>query len=269
MKGIRTINNSKKNNNNEYILEAIGIKKHFGGVYALDNVDLRLKYNEILGIVGDNGAGKSTLIKIISGVLKRDEGDIYFEGKKIDIDKPKDASKLGIETVYQDLSLVDLQNVPFNIFLGRENTYGGLLKYIGLLNDRKMLNESLKLLDRLNINLGDLRKPTRDYSGGQRQAVAISKAIYWGTKVAILDEPTAALGVNESRKALELIKMLKEKSKISIIIISHNMQHMFSVVDRIMVLRRGKLITIQDARKVTASDIVKFITGADKVIERV
>jgi len=245
------------------------MKKHFGGVAALDNIDLHLKHNEILGIVGDNGAGKSTLIKIISGVLKKDDGDIYFEGKKVDINNPVDASKLGIETVYQDLSLVDLQNVPFNIFLGREKTYGGLLKFIGLLNDRMMLKESIKLLDRLNIDLGDLKKPTRDYSGGQRQAVAISKAIYWGTKVAILDEPTAALGVNESRKALELIKMLKEKSKISIIIISHNMQHVFSVVDRIMVLRRGKLITVQDAHKVTATDIVKYITGAESVIERV
>ena len=176
---------------------------------------------------------------------------------------------MGIETVYQDLSLVDLQSAPFNIFLGREINYSGLLKYIGLVNDRKMLKESLGLMDKLNINLGSLRKQMREYSGGQRQAVAISKAVYWGTKVAILDEPTASLGVKESKKALELIKMLKEKSKISIIIISHNMQHIFSVVDRIMVLRRGKLITVQDAHKVTASDIIKYITGAEKVIERV
>lgn len=257
------------NNDDKYILEAIGIKKRFGGVYAVDGVDLHLKYNEILGIVGDNGAGKSTLIKIISGILKKDEGDIYFNGKKVDIESPQDASELGIETVYQDLSLVDLQNASFNIFLGREVTYGGLLRYLGLLNDRKMLRESLDLMDKLKINLGNLRKPMRDYSGGQRQAVAISKAVYWGTKVAILDEPTAALGVKESRKALELIKMLKEKSQLSIIIISHNMQHIFSVVDRIMVLRRGKLVTVQDAHEVAASDIIKYITGAEKVIERV
>jgi len=255
--------------NDEYILEAVGIKKHFGGVYALDNVDLKLKHNEILGLVGDNGAGKSTLIKIISGVLQKDDGEIYFEGKKVDIDKPKDANKLGIETVYQDLSLVDLQNPPFNIFLGREVHYGGILKFLGLLNDRWMFKETVNLMDKLKIDLGNLKKPMREYSGGQRQAVALSKAVYWGTKVAILDEPTAALGVRESKKALELIKMLKENSHISVIIISHNMQHIFSVVDRIMVLRRGELITVQDAHNVTASDIVKYITGAEEVIERV
>jgi fructose transport system ATP-binding protein len=255
--------------NNEYILKAIGIKKHFSGVYALDNVDLQLRHNEILGIVGDNGAGKSTLIKIISGALKRDEGEIYFEGKKVKINRPKDAHDLGIETVYQNLGLVDLQSPPANVFLGREVRYGGILKYFYLLNNKAMLKETENLLDKLNVNLGDLRKPIKDYSGGQRQAVAISKAAYWGSKVVILDEPTAALGVNESRKALELIKLLKEKSGMSVIVISHNMQHVFSIVDRIMVLRRGKLITVQNVHDVTATDIIKYITGAERVIERV
>jgi len=256
-------------NNNEYILEAIGIKKHFGGVYALDNVDLRLKHNEILGIVGDNGAGKSTLIKIISGALKRDEGEIYFEGKKVRINIPKDAYKLGIETVYQNLNLVELQNPAANVFLGREVCYGGILKYFYLLNSRVMFKETENLLDRLKVKLGNLRRPIKEYSGGQRQAVAIGKAVYWGSKVVILDEPTAALGVNESRKALELIKLLKEKSGMSVIIISHNMQHVFSIVDRIMVLRRGKLITVQNVHDVAATDIIKHITGAEEVIERV
>src|SRR4030042_1670442 len=246
--------------NSEYILEAIGITKHFGGVYALDNVDLNLRHGEILGLVGDNGAGKSTLIKIISGILRKDGGDIYFEGKKENINNPVDSQRLGIETVYQDLSLVNNQNAPFNIFLGRELTYGGVIKYLGFLNKKMMLKESLDLLDRLNINIGDLTKPMMDYSGGQRQAVAISKAVYWQSKVVILDEPTAALGVAESKKVLDLIKMLKEQSGISIIIISHNMQHLFSVVDRIMVLRRGKKITVQNVHDVTGTDIVKFIT---------
>lgn len=253
----------------EYILEAIRIKKHFGGVYALDNVDLKLKYNEILGLVGDNGAGKSTLIKIISGALKKDEGEIYFNGKKVNINNPKDAHDLGIETVYQDLSLVDLQNPSVNIFLGREVCYGGILKYFYFLNNRWMLTETKNLMDKLNVDLGNLKKPIKEYSGGQRQAVAISKAVYWGSKVVILDEPTAALGVRESRKALELIKLLKEESHMSIIIISHNMQHILSVVDRVMVLRRGKLITAQDVHDVTATDIIKCITGAEEVIERV
>lgn len=256
-------------NKNEYILEAIGIKKHFGGVYALDNVDLKLKHNEILGIVGDNGAGKSTLIKIISGALKRDEGEIYFEGEKVRINRPKDAYELGIETVYQNLNLVDLQSPIANVFLGREVCYGRILKYFYLLNSKVMLKETENLLDRLKVKLGDLRRPIKEYSGGQRQAVAIVKAVYWGSKVVILDEPTAALGVNESRKALELIKLLKEQSGMSVIIISHNMQHVFSIVDRIMVLRRGKLITVQNVHDVTATDIIKYITGAERVIERV
>ena len=165
--------------------------------------------------------------------------------------------------------MIGFQNESFNIFLGREIAYGGLLKFFGFTNDRKMLRETLDLMDRLNIKLGNLKKYMRDYSGGQRQAVAISKAIYWGSKVVILDEPTAALGVRESRKVLELIKMLRDKLNVSIIIISHNMQHIFSVVNRIMVLRRGKLITVQDVHEVTANDIVKYIIGAEEVIERV
>jgi len=253
------------NYKNEYILEARGISKHFGGVYALDNVDLRLKHNEILGLVGDNGAGKSTLIKIISGSVKKDEGEIFIDGQKVDIDNTKEASKLGIETVYQNLNLIDNQNIPFNIFLGREKTYGGFLKHFGLLNYKDMYNESLKLISKLDLKLSDIARPMEEYSGGQRQSVAISKIIYWGTKIAILDEPTAALGVKESRKALEMIKMLKEKSKLSIIIISHNLQQMFSVVDRIMVIRRGKLVAVKDANQVSADDVVKYITGSEEV----
>ena len=262
----------KDNGNNkkcEYILEAIGIKKHFGGVYALDNVDLRLKYNEIMGLVGDNGAGKSTLIKIISGILPMDKGEIYIEGEKVNIKNPKDALNLGIETVYQNLNLIDLQNVSFNIFLGREVNLRRPLGLLGFVNDRVMNIEAKKLIDSLDINLGNLTNPMINYSGGQRQAVAISKAIYWGRRIVILDEPTAALGVKESARALEFIKMLKEKSNLSIIIISHNMQHIFSVVDRVMVLRRGKLITVQNISEVTATDIVKYITGSDKVFERI
>ena len=250
--------------NDEYILEAIGIKKNFGGVYALDNVDLRLKNNEILGLVGDNGAGKSTLIKIISGSIKQDEGEIFVNSQKVNINNTRDASKLGIETVYQNLNLIDNQNIPFNIFLGREKTYGGLLKYFELLNYKEMYKESLNLISKLDLELSDIDRPMEEYSGGQRQSVAISKLIYWGTKIAILDEPTAALGVKESRKALEIIKMLKEKSKLSIVIISHNLQQLFSIVDRIMVLRRGKLVAVRDTSQVTTDEVVKFITGSEE-----
>ena len=260
---------NSSNKKGEYILEAIGIKKHFGGVYALDDVNLCLKYNEILGLVGDNGAGKSTLIKIVSGILSLDEGEIYIEGKKVNIKNPKDALILGIETVHQNLNLIELQNVSFNIFLGREVNLRGPLGFLGFVNDRFMFKDAKKLIDSLDINLGILTNPMINYSGGQRQAVAISKVIYWGRKIAILDEPTAALGVKESARALEFIKMLKEKSNLSIIIISHNMQHIFSLVDRVMVLRKGKVVTVQNICDVTATDIVKYITGSDKVFERV
>jgi ABC-type sugar transport system ATPase subunit len=241
-----------------FILEVKNITKYFSGICALDKVEFGLKKNEILGLVGDNGAGKSTLVKIISGVLQKDEGDIYFEGRRVKIENPIDAKKLGIETVYQDLALVDLLTVPENIFLGRE------LQVFGMLKKKNMLKESKKLLKKLGIDLENLNNPIMYYSGGQRQSVALSKIVYWGTKIAILDEPTAALGVKESNKALKLIKSLKENG-LSVIIISHNLQHIFSIVDRIMVLRRGKRVDIVNAHEVTADDIVKKITGSELV----
>lgn len=248
------------------ILEARGIKKHFGGVYALDNVDLELIKGEALGLVGDNGAGKTTLIKIISGILNKDAGEIFFEGKKVEINNALDAKKLGIETVYQDLALVDTLNIPDNIFLGREVEYNNIIGKL-FLNYRKMFRESEFLIKRLGLDLRDLQKPMMYYSGGQRQGVALSRIVYWGSKVAILDEPTAALGVQESKKALELIKVL-QKQGLSIIIISHNLQHVFSIVDRIMVLRRGKRVGVVNVRDVNADDIVSMITGS-KVLEEI
>jgi fructose transport system ATP-binding protein len=249
---------------NNIIIQAEGITKHFGGICALDHVDLELINGEILGLVGDNGAGKSTLIKIISGVLPKDSGEIYFEGKEVDIKSPKDAKNLGIETVYQDLALVNTLNVPANIFLSREVIYDNILgKVFRFMNHKKMYKESEQLIKKLGIDIGDLARPMIEYSGGQRQAVAISKIVYWGKKVAILDEPTAALGVREARIALDLIKMLKEHG-LSVLIISHNLQHIFSIVDRIMVLRRGMRVGVKNAREVDPDEIVSMITGVDK-----
>jgi fructose transport system ATP-binding protein len=251
-----------------YILEVKKITKHFGGVCALDNVDLELVKGEILGLVGDNGAGKSTLVKIITGAYEKDSGEIYFEGKKVEINNPTDAKNLGIETIYQDLALLDHLDVPVNIFLGREykqnNIFGRLF---GFMNFKKMNLETINLMKKLDIDLIDIHKQLRFYSGGQRQAVAFSKIVYWGKKLAILDEPTAALGVRESKKALALIKSLKDHG-LSVIIISHNLQHIFSIVDRIMVLRRGKRVGIRVAKEVTTNEIVSMITGAG-VVERV
>lgn len=241
-----------------FILEVKNITKYYSGICALDRVEFGLKKNEILGLVGDNGAGKSTLVKIISGVLQKDEGDIYFEGRKVKIENPIDAKKLGIETVYQNLALVELLTVPENIFLGRE------LQVFGILKKKNMLKESKRLLKKLGIDFENFSNPIMYYSGGQRQSVALSKIVYWGKRVAILDEPTAALGVQESNRALKLIKSLKEHG-LSVIIISHNLQHIFSIVDRIMILRRGKRVDIVNAHEVTADDIVKKITGSELV----
>lgn len=247
------------------ILEVKSISKHFGGVIALDNVDFKLMKGEVLGIVGDNGAGKSTLIKIISGVLQKDNGEIFYKGKEVEINDPKDAKRLGIETVYQDLALVDLLNVPANIFMGREVKYKGVFgKVFGFLNFREMSIESKRLLQGLQVNIEDLNSKVMYLSGGQRQAIAISKVVYWGKEIVILDEPTAALGVKESKNVLELIKKLK-KHGISVIIISHNLQHIFSVVDRIMILRRGKKVGTKEAHNTGADEIVSMITGAEVV----
>ena len=250
------------------ILEVRNIKKRFGGVEALKGVSFQLEEGEILGIVGDNGAGKSTLIKIIAGVHEKDEGEILVYGRPVSIREPKDAKQLGIETVYQDLALVDELDIPANIFLGREETFLGRLGgAIGLLNYRKMARDASRLLADLRVNIPHLFKRVRYLSGGQRQVVALSKVVFWGKKIVILDEPTAALGIQEANKVLELIRQLKERG-ISIIIISHNLQHVFTVVNRVMVLRRGENAGIRNVHETTANEIVGLITGAE-VRERV
>lgn len=257
---MKEIENSKQN---DYILEGRNLIKRFGGVCALDNVSLQLKKQEILGLVGDNGAGKSTLIKILSGAILKDFGEIYFNNQKIEINRPVDAINLGIFTVYQDLALEDMMDLPSNIFLGRELRVGKFFT-----NKAKMYDESIKLMKKLNIDIDNYKKDMLYYSGGQRQAVSLSKAFYWGKQVVILDEPTAALGQKEASTALTLIKKLKEYG-LSIIIISHNLQHVFSLVDRIMILRRGKVVGIKDANNTTAKEIVTLITGAEEYYERV
>jgi ABC-type sugar transport system ATPase subunit len=249
-------------------LEVRNVKKHFGGVAALNGVSFSVQQGEVLGIVGDNGAGKSTLIKIISGVHTMDEGEIWVRGTRADIRGPNDAKKLGIETVYQDLALVDDLDIPGNIFLAREETRAGAFgRLIGLRSDRRMLEEAVKLLRGLNVVIPGIHRKVRNLSGGQRQIVALSKVVFWGRKIVILDEPTAALGVQESGKVLDLIAALKQKG-ITVIIISHNLQHVFTVVNRIMVLRRGENVGIRSVHEASANEIVGLITGAE-VRERV
>jgi len=238
------------------ILELRGICKYFGGVHALEDVDFELYPNELLALVGDNGAGKSTLIKIIAGVYQPDKGEVYIEGGKIEIYSPRAARDLGIETVYQELALVDNLDVVENIFLGRAP-----VKFRWFVNRKRMVAETISILKKLKISIPSLKEPVQNLSGGQRQALAVGRAIGWGGKIVILDEPTAALGVEETGKVLALIKQLKEHGA-SIIVISHNLRHVFNVSDRIIVLRGGRRVGSRIKSETNIDEIVKLITGS-------
>ena len=240
------------------ILEVNSISKRFGGVQALDKVSISLKAGEVLALAGDNGAGKTTLIKVIAGVYHPDRGTIKYEKNNIIIDNPRYARELGIETIYQDLALADNLNVGANIFLGKEP----MTKKFGVpIIDREyMLFESKKILKNLEIDIpeGSLEEPVGKLSGGQRQAVAIGRAIYWNAKILIMDEPTAALGVPEQRNVMELIKKLREKN-VAIIYISHNLSDIFQASDRIVVLRRGLKVGEKLISETTSDEIVKIM----------
>ncbi len=244
----------------EPLLEVKNITKRFGGLTAVDNMDMKIFPGEVVGLLGDNGAGKSTLIKCVSGVYHADAGRIFFEGKEVRIDNPMDALAMGIETLYQDLALAENLNVYSNIFLGREK----LKHFLGLVNvldHDYMLNESRKVLDKLGIEVPSLKNLIRTLSGGQRQAVAISRSTYWEAKFIIMDEPTAALGVSEQKKVLDLVKTLSSHG-ISIIVISHQLLDVFSVATRLVIMRRGKKVAERITKKTTADEIVGLIVGS-------
>jgi ABC-type sugar transport system ATPase subunit len=239
------------------LLSLRGIRKAFGAVSALNGVDLEVRRPEVLALLGDNGAGKSTLIKVISGVIVPDSGEIAVEGQPVRFSGPDGPKAMGIETVYQDLALISTFDTIQNIYLGREMKAAGGLR----LDHAGMAREAHKHLTALNIRLPSLRKRVRYLSGGQRQAVAISRATGWGAKLIIMDEPTAALGVRESRQVLELVKNLRAAG-VSVIIISHNVEHVFEVSDRIVVLRHGRPVATLDTRDTTHEEVVRYITGA-------
>ena len=244
----------------EPLLEVKNITKRFGGLTAVDNMDMEVYPGEVVGLLGDNGAGKSTLIKVISGVYHADAGTIFFEGKEVRIDNPMDALRIGIETLYQDLALAENLNVYANIFLGREK----LKRFLGLINvldHDYMLNESKKVLDRLEIEVPSLKNQIRTLSGGQRQAVAISRSIYWNAKFLILDEPTAALGVAEQKNVLNLVKTLSSQG-VPVIIISHQLHDVFSVATRLVIMRRGKKVAERITKDTTTDEIVGLIVGS-------
>ena len=240
------------------ILEVNSISKRFGGVQALDKVSISLKAGEVLALAGDNGAGKTTLIKVIAGVYHPDRGSIKYEKNNIIIDNPRYARELGIETIYQDLALADNLNVGANIFLGKEpmkKKYG-----VPIIDREHMLSESKRILKNLEINIPEssLEEPVGKLSGGQRQAVAIGRAIYWNAKVLIMDEPTAALGVPEQRNVMELIKKLREND-VAIIYISHNLSDIFQASDRIVVLRRGLKVGEKIISETTSDEVLKLM----------
>jgi len=248
------------------LFQAVNLTKRFGGLTAVDSASLDVTIGEVIGLVGDNGAGKSTFIKMISGVYQPDEGELFFEGRKIPFVGPRATRDLGIETIYQDLALAENLDVGANIFLGREIKNRYLGGTINTLNRPKMREESAKVLSRLDIRIPSLAQQIRNLSGGQRQSVAIARTIYWNAKMVIMDEPTAALGVTEQRKVLTLVRTLCDQG-VPVIIISHNMQDVFAVADRIVVMRRGKKVGERFAKQSTPDEIVSLMVGAEAVHE--
>jgi len=244
------------------ILRAQGVSKHYGGVVALEAVDLDLREGEVLAVVGDNGAGKSTLIKALTGAIPKTSGTIEMDGREVQINSPTDAKAAGIETVYQDLALVNELSITKNMFLGREIVRNDILGHLfGTLDFGKMDAEIRTLFQKLDIRIADIYREAEAFSGGQRQAVALAKTVMFGKRIAILDEPTAALGVRESKMAMDLVRSLKDHG-LSVIMITHNMQHVMNYCDRVMVLRLGRLAAVRDVKDVDGDTLVGLITGA-------
>jgi len=261
------------------LLETRGVSKNFGAVQALTKVDFEVYPGEVIALVGDNGAGKSTLIKGIAGIYGFDEGDVLFEGQKVNIHTPRDAASLGIEVVYQDLALADNLDVVANMFLGREWTSGyptstngasahasvspltRLLRNLLPLTEVEMEKRAVNTLNELAVTtLRSVRLPVASLSGGQRQSVAIAKSVLWNSKLVILDEPTAALGVAQTRQVLNLVRRLAEKN-LGVVVISHNLHDIFEVADRIMVLRLGHKIKTFNTRETDQKEVVHAITA--------
>ncbi len=247
----------------EPVLVAKNLSKKYGKVVALDSADLELYPGEVLGVIGDNGAGKSTLIKALCGAVIPDSGDILLDGNKVSFTSPIEARKLGIETVYQNLALSPALSITDNMFLGREIRQKGIMgKFFKFLDQKAMAEEARKRLSDLGLlTIQNINQLVETLSGGQRQGVAVARATSFGTKVVIMDEPTAALGVKESRRVLELIGEVRARG-IPIILISHNMPHVFEVADRIHVHRLGTRLCVIDPKKYEMSDAVAFMTGA-------
>jgi D-xylose transport system ATP-binding protein len=237
-------------------LELRGISKSFGSVQALTDVDFEVRAGEVMALVGDNGAGKSTLVKCVAGTHSPDSGEILFEGERVHIHSPKDASRLGIEVVYQDLALADNLDVVQNMFLGREER-----DWLWRLKEPVMEQRTAETLSSLSVTtIRSIRQPVASLSGGQRQSVAVAKAVLWNSKLVILDEPTAALGVAQTRQVLELVKRLAEQG-LAVVLISHNLHDVFEVGTRITVLRLGRDVGVYERERTTQQEVVQAITA--------
>ena len=240
------------------LLEAKGITKYFGTITALENVDLKVHAGECLGVVGDNGAGKSTLMKVLSGLYKPSSGSLYFQGKEEILESPKDSQNLGLEMVYQDLALAGNLPIGENIFLGREPTKNiGFLKFLDFNKIKELTNAHL---GKLKINVKSADQKVEELSGGQRQAVAIARSTAFNAKVVIMDEPTAALAIKEGGKVLDLINSLK-KTGVGVIVISHRMDDIFSVCDRVMALFRGTNFAESELSNTSRDEVIGWIMG--------
>lgn len=246
------------------VLEMKGIYKQYGSVQALIDVDFSVKHNEIVGLVGSNGAGKSTLMKMIAGNFPPTKGEMWFDGEKIRLQSPHQARDLGIEIVYQDLALCENLDIAGNFFLGREITKGSF-DFLQEKEMRKTAFEALKKIGITTLNLSNITKKVQFLSGGQRQAIAVGKASSWGAKLILLDEPTSALGVRESQNVLNLIRQIRKERGASIVIVSHNLQHVLPVSDRIVVLQHGEKIYDFNPKNVSYEKIVEMISEVDSI----
>jgi ABC-type sugar transport system ATPase subunit len=245
----------------EPMLSLRGLVKRFGGLTAVNDVDFEVRSGEVVGLVGDNGAGKSTLIKCVSGVHQPDEGEIVFNGVSGGFARPIDALQAGIETIYQDLALAGNLNVSANIFLGREIKQRRLLGLLRTLDEDQMLAESRRVLDSLGIRIPRFGMEIENLSGGQRQAVAIARAVYWKKRLMIMDEPTNNLGVPEQRKVMALIRTLRDQG-VPVIFISHTLPDVFDVTDRIVIMHRGRKVADRPTESTNFQEVVEYMVGA-------
>lgn len=243
------------------VLEARGLSRQFGNVKALNDTDFEVYPGEVVALVGDNGAGKSTLVKALSGNLAVDSGTIKFDGKPIELTQPSQASALGIETVYQDLALAPHLDPVQNMYLGREIPSTGIGRLFGFMKTKEMRQRSREAFNDLGATVRSLTSPVGEMSGGQRQAIAIARAVHWANRVVFLDEPTAALGVRQTKNVLETIRKVRDKG-IAVVFISHSMPHVMEVSDRIQVLRLGTRVATLEAKDTSMEELVGYMTGA-------